>query len=44
MTSLISSFESILQLQSLILGCGLVTFCAFVLNGTDPLCTWLEWA
>ncbi|MCS0592401.1 hypothetical protein ACFQ09_04990 [Massilia norwichensis] len=43
MPNLISAFESVLELQLLILGCGLATFCPVVLYGGNPLCTWFEW-
>jgi hypothetical protein len=37
------SFEGSLQLQLLVLSCGLVSFWAALACGSNPLCSWLEW-
>jgi hypothetical protein len=44
MLNLMPSFEPTLELQFILLGCGLATFCSLVLQGASPLCTWIEWA
>lgn len=43
MMDVILSLGSPQQVQWIVLGCGLATFCSVVLLGSSPLCTWCEW-